>query len=349
LTVQQAKSSVYHAELKKLRPEIVKLGKSVKGQFGVYVKHIESGAELAIEADKIYPLGSVFKVALMAEVYRQAHEGLLSMDEEVELEKRHYCIGSGILQYLSPGLKLKVRDLLTLMMIANDNTASQMLWKRVGVQSVNMFLRDLGLAKTIIYLPFREEYLMSMGYGPFKDLTIVEAARRWHGLSDIDRMKVMSEVDKEAANLSVDDFRRGYQLIYGVKDEKRYLTQRAYDEVFDNQGTPREIGFLLERIFKREVVSKKACDEMLDILMVPQAVSTVPRSLSPDTPVISRAAGDSAGSVNEAGVIFTSPTSHIVFTCFYKRLEEGWAEKARSVQSSLSKLIHDSFVRLRPR
>jgi len=340
---------VYHSELKKLRPEIVKLSKSVKGQFGFYVTHLESGAELAIEADKIYPLGSVFKIALMAEVHRQAHEGLLSMDEEVELENRHYCIGSGVLQYLSSGLKLKVRDLLTLMMIANDNTASQMLWKRVGVQSVNMFLRELGLAKTTIYLPFREEYLMSMGYGPFKDLSIVEAARRWHGLSDMDRMKVIGEVDKEAARLSVEAFRRGYQLIYGVKDEKRYLTQRAYDEVFDNQGTPREVGYLLERILRREVVSKEACDEMLDILMVPQAVSTIPRSLSPDTHVISRATGDSAGSVNEAGIIYASPSSHVIFTCFYKRLEEGWAERARLVQSNISKLIHDTFVRIRPR
>jgi len=86
-------------ELSRLKAEIVKISKDVKGQMGLYMRHVESGKEVAIDADKIFPLGSVFKLAVMMEVFRQVDEGLLDMDEKLRLESRNYCIGSGILQY----------------------------------------------------------------------------------------------------------------------------------------------------------------------------------------------------------------------------------------------------------
>ena len=190
MTAEKGKTDT-DLEMAKLRSEIVRLSKEVKGQMGLYMKHVESGKQISIDGDKIYPLGSVFKMPLMVEVFRQADSGLISMDEKLKLEARNYCIGSGILQYLSPGLELTVRDLVTLLIIATDNTASEILWKRIGIQRVNMLIRELGLAKTSIYLPWREGFLLTMGMGPFKDKSVQEAARAWKGMSDIERMKDM--------------------------------------------------------------------------------------------------------------------------------------------------------------
>src|SRR4030043_187950 len=218
----------------------------------------------------------------MVEAYRQVNEGLLSMDEKIKLENRHYCIGSGILQYLTPGLELTVKDLVTLMIVATDNTASEMLWKRIGIQSVNMLIRDLGLAKTSIYLPWREGFLLTMGKGPFKDTAVQEAGRKWKGFSDLDRMKILNEIDAECANLSIEDFRREYENLYGMKEEKKFRTKREYDQVFDNLGTPREIGIMLEKTLKGEVVSKEASKEMLGMMMRDSGYSSVPHYLSDD-------------------------------------------------------------------
>jgi len=333
-------------ELARLRTEILKISKDVKGQFGFYLKHVESGKEIAIDADKIFPLGSVFKIPLMVEVFRQVDAGLISMDEKIKLEPRNMCIGSGILQYLSPGLELTVRDLITLMIIATDNTASEMLWKRVGIQSVNMLIRDLGLAKTSIYLPWREGFLLTMGKGPFKELASVEAARKWKGMTDMERMKVLNDIDREYSSLTVTDFRNQYENLYGMKEEKKFKMQREYDQVFDNVGTPREIGVILEKILKEEVVSPARSKEMLAMLVRAHSGSSIPQFLSEDVPVAAKA-GITAGSVNNAGIIYVSSKAHVVLCVFFKRLEEKNPEKAQMAEGRIARLIYDHFSRVR--
>ena len=334
------------ADLSKLKMEIIKISKEIKGQMGFYMKHVESGKEIAIDADKIFPLGSVFKIPLMVEVFRQVDAGLISMDEKIRLESRNMCIGSGILQYLTPGTELTVRDLLTLMIIATDNTASEMLWKRIGIQSVNMLIRDLGLAKTSIYLPWREGFLLSMGKGPFKDLTSVEAARRWKGMPDIERMKVLNDIDRDYAGLSIEEFRNKYENLYGIKEEKKFKMQREYDQVFDNLGTPREIGVMLEKILKGEVVSAQMSKDMLSMLMRDHTGSSFPQFLSEDVPVAAKA-GITAGSVNNAGIIFASSRSHIVLCVFFKNLQEKNPEKAQMFEAKVARLIYDNFSRVK--
>ncbi|HJX04769.1 MAG TPA: serine hydrolase [Thermoplasmata archaeon] len=343
---EKAKHHPANPELAKLKAEIVKVSKEVKGQMGLFMKHVESGQEISIDADKVFPLGSVFKIPLMVEVLRQVDKGLLSMDEKIKLETRSYCIGSGVLQYLSPGLELSVRDLLTLMIVVTDNTASQMLWKRVGIQSVNMLIRELALAKTTIYLPWREGFLLTMGKGPYKDLTSYEAVCNWKGLSDLERMKIINEIDRDYANLSIEEFRKQYESLYGVMEEKKFKTQREYDQVFDNIGTPKEIGTILEKILKGEIVSAQRSAGMLALMMRSTTSSTMPQLLSPEVPVAAKA-GITAGSVNNAGVIFISSTSHVVLCVFFKHLEEKSPEKAQAAQARMARMIYDHFSRVR--
>ncbi len=346
MTIEKSKKSSSNTELTKLRSEILKTARDVKGQLGLYMKHVESGREMAIDADKIFPLGSVFKIPIMVEVYRQVNEGLISMDEKIKLENRNYCIGSGILQYLSPGLELTIRDLITLMIIATDNTASEMLWKRIGIQRVNMLIRELGLAKTSIYLPWREGFLLTMGKGPFKNLSVQEAGRKWKGLSDLDRMKILNEIDTEFANLSIEDFRREYENLYGMKEEKKFRTQREYDQVFDNLGTPREIGILLEKVLKGEVVSRESSKEMLAMMMRNIGSSSLPDYLSEDVVVASRS-GVTAGTVNNAGIIYVNSNSHIVLCVFFKMLGEKIPDRAQTADAKIARLVYDHFSRVK--
>ena len=346
MSAEKARQTGPSLELAKLRQEITKISKEVKGQMGLYMKHVESGKELAIDADKIFPLGSVFKIPVMMEVFRQANDRILSMDEKLLLENRSLCIGSGILQYLSPGTEFTIRDLVALMIIATDNTASEMLWKRIGIQRVNMLIRELGLARTSIYLPWREGFLLTMGKGPFKDLSVQEAARTWKGLSDHDRMKALDEIDAEFSNLSIDEFRSEYENLYGMKEEKKFRTQREYDQVFDNIGTPREIGILLEKVLRGEVVSKEASKNMLNLMLRSMSGSSLPQYLSDDVRVAARS-GITAGSVNNAGIIYVNSNSHIVLCIFCKRLEEKNPERAQMAEAKIARLIYDYFSKVK--
>jgi len=221
-----------------------------------------------------------------------------------------------------------------------------MLWKRIGIQRVNMLIRELGLAKTSIYLPWREGFLLTMGKGPFKDMLVQEAGRKWKGFSDLDRMKILNEIDTEFANLSIEDFRREYENLYGLKEEKKFRTQREYDQVFDNLGTPREIGILLEKTLKGEVVSREASKEMLGMMMRNLGSSSVPYYLSDDVVVASRS-GVTAGSVNNAGIIYVNSNSHIILCVFFKRLGEKSPEKAQIAEAKIARLVYDYFSRVK--
>lgn len=335
------------SDLTRLKSELLKMAKDVKGHLGLFIKHVESGREITVDADKTFPLASVFKLGVMVETFRQIEEGSISLEERIELEPRHYCIGEGVMQYLSPGLKPTVGDLLSLMIIATDNTASEMLWKRIGIQRVNMLMRELGLAKTSIYIPYRESFLMSMGYGPLKDRTIPEAARAWSGMSDVERMKTLNETERESAGLSIEDFRNRYAGIYGVRAEKKFKTQRVYDEVFDNLSTPREIGIILEKILKNEVVSPQACQAMLKLLMRQKDPTSMSYLLSPDTPVALKS-GWTAASLTNAGIIFISAKSHVILCTFFNKVEEGHFEKTLDVEARIARAVYDYFSRIRP-
>ncbi|UCE91370.1 MAG: serine hydrolase [Methanobacteriota archaeon] len=348
MTPGRKKQSSTSSDMAKLKSDIVKTSKEVKGQMGLYMKHMESGRTISVNQDKIYPLAGVFKLAVMVETFRQADAGMISLDERIELETRHYCIGEGLLQYLQPGLKPTVRDLLSLMIISTDNTASEMLWKRIGIQRVNMLIRELGLAKTSIYIPYRESYLMSMGYGPYKNLSIPDAARKWKSLSDIERMKALNETEREAANLPIEEFRSKYEGLYGVRAQKRLKTQRIYDEAFDNFGTPREIGVLLEKIVDHDIVSPDACEMMLSLLMRQNSSASMSCLLSPDIKFALKS-GDTACSLANAGVIYVSTDSHVVLCCFFKDLQEGDKEKAVLAQARIARSVYEYFSSVRSR
>jgi beta-lactamase class A len=90
----------------------------------------------------MYPTASVFKLAIMVEAFAQASEGHLSLDDRHELERSDQLGGTGVLGDLNAGLRLTVHDLVTLMIIASDNTATNMLLDLVGgVDPVNQRIR----------------------------------------------------------------------------------------------------------------------------------------------------------------------------------------------------------------
>jgi beta-lactamase class A len=107
--------------------------------------HVQSGAELAVNARELFPTASVFKVPVMVDVFRQAEEGRFAITDRLYLEDSHKTLASGVLQTLDAGLTPTIHDLLTLMTIVSDNTATTLLVDLVGVDRINATMTALGL------------------------------------------------------------------------------------------------------------------------------------------------------------------------------------------------------------
>ncbi|MCL5040505.1 MAG: class A beta-lactamase-related serine hydrolase [Firmicutes bacterium] len=134
-----------------IKERIQEIAGRVQWTFGLAVKHLESGEEIHLGAEEAFPAASVIKVPIMAEVFRQAEEGKFRLDQRIKLTAEDQVGGSGILQTLTPGIELPVLDLVTLMIIVSDNTATNMLLDLVGIENVNSYMTALGLKNTVVY------------------------------------------------------------------------------------------------------------------------------------------------------------------------------------------------------
>jgi beta-lactamase class A len=132
---------------------IQQLAKQFSGELGVFAKHLGTGETIAWNADKRFPAASVIKVAIMAEAFDQIAREILAPDAVARVRGDAKVGGSGILRELHDDAEVTVRDLIRLMIVLSDNTATNLLLERVGVVAVNTRMDALGLKQTRIFRP----------------------------------------------------------------------------------------------------------------------------------------------------------------------------------------------------
>jgi beta-lactamase class A len=132
--------------LSRLQSNMERITKSVAADWGIYVKCLETGEEIAINAEKPMDTMSVIKIPLMVEAFRQIEAGRFSLSDNVTLKDSDKRPGTGVIRSLDPGAVLTIKDLLTLMIIVSDNTATDLIYEKVGgVKPVNELMQSLGL------------------------------------------------------------------------------------------------------------------------------------------------------------------------------------------------------------
>ena len=119
--------------------------------FGLAFYDLESGRSYAIEGERHLPCASIFKLWLLAELYRMAEAGELSLEEEWTYEEEDFRAGSGVLIHLEPGsTRLSLASFAKLMMMYSDNAATDKILKRVGLERLQRFTAEFGFADTFI-------------------------------------------------------------------------------------------------------------------------------------------------------------------------------------------------------
>ncbi|MBZ5551471.1 MAG: class A beta-lactamase-related serine hydrolase [Acidobacteriia bacterium] len=122
-----------------------------KGNVALAAKNLRTGELIEINAREEVQTASVIKLPIMVEAFYQAQEGRTPLDSLLLLDKANLVQGSGILQDLSDGLILPLRDALTLMIALSDNTATNMVIDSVGIDAVNSRMERLGLVHTRLF------------------------------------------------------------------------------------------------------------------------------------------------------------------------------------------------------
>jgi beta-lactamase class A len=137
------------APLQRLEAAIQRTTRSVNAAWGIYVKSLESGEEIAIDADRQMETMSTIKIPLMIEAFEQIKSGRFKLTDKYTFVEADSQPGTGTIQRLDPGAVMTVKDLITMMVIVSDNTATEVLYRMVGgPDAVNARMDALGLKNT---------------------------------------------------------------------------------------------------------------------------------------------------------------------------------------------------------
>jgi beta-lactamase class A len=130
--------------------------------------------------------------------------------------------------------------------------------------------------------------------------------------------RMIEESDNTATNMLVDILGFGYInqkfVEFGLKstDLRRGIMDLKWrDAGIENYTTPDEMCFLLEKIYKKELVSKEASEQMLEFLKKQKVNDRLPRML-PDDVEVAHKTGTLRGTISDCGIIFTPEGDFVI-------------------------------------
>ena len=121
------------------------------GGVALYAHNLKTGETASLQPDLPVKTASIIKIGILLDAAEQICAGKATLDERLVLTKANQVEGSGVLGELTPPIALTLRDVLTLMVILSDNTATNMAIDRLGLAHINATLGAAGLKQTWLY------------------------------------------------------------------------------------------------------------------------------------------------------------------------------------------------------
>ena len=136
------------AELRaKFEKRVQEIASHVDGVVGYTIVDLTSGERIGHLDTASFPTASAIKLAIVYELFKQAEEKRIDLEEKVTLDRRQAVGGTGVLVEMGTPT-LSIRDYAVLMVTLSDNTATNVLIDRLGMDKIAARMRGLGLNAT---------------------------------------------------------------------------------------------------------------------------------------------------------------------------------------------------------
>jgi len=263
-----------------VRSEIERLADATGGIVGVAATDLATGRHIGYREDELFPTASVIKLPLLVTLYEDAIAGRIDLSERVTYREDTKVAGSGVLQFLDDGLNPTLRDLAVLMMSVIDNTATDLLFDRVGKARIESTMDRLGLES--IRAPFDiREMLME--------------------LVDMDHTRPGG----------YDELRRLLRLSAG-SGGRSMIPEQA------DRTTPADMCRLLELIESRAILDPDSCTAIVELLKRIQSATRIP-GLLPKGTVVAHKTGSYRRLRNDVGIVY-APSGPYTVALFAREL-----------------------------
>lgn len=290
-----------------LKSKMETIAHGVSADWGIYVKSLDTGEEIAINADAVMDTMSAIKIPLLVDVYRQVDAGKIDPSLRIAMATADKRFGTGVLRTLDPGLELSFHDALMLMIIQSDNTGTDMAFSHAGgPDHVTQTMGQLGLNS-----------IKATGttYDWFRALAAAG--------------------DPAWAKLSPEElFTRGFPDKLTDADVERFHFEGKHPF---GLSSARDMGKLLEWIATNRAASEKSCKEMMRMMGLQQMRTRIPKYMDDETLVPHKTGDFPPYIANDVGFIET-PVGRVVVVFFsahhrgyYSELEDAIARMSEQV------------------
>ncbi len=151
VTAQSQSTQPVSGEDAQLDQQIKAIASAHHGHIALYAHNLRTGQTASLLPDEPVQTASVIKMGILLDAAEQIRAGKATLDERIVLTKPNQVAGSGVLGELTPPVAFTLGDVLTLMVVLSDNTATNLAIDRLGLAHINATLRAAGLHQTVLY------------------------------------------------------------------------------------------------------------------------------------------------------------------------------------------------------
>lgn len=225
--------------------------KIITGRVGLYVALFPKGSSspspskiISINPSLQFPLASNFKQAVLLEVLRQADEGKLKLTETFKFTRANQSLG----WYPYDGSP--VMELARRMIQFSDNTATDTLFRRVGLGALQPIADEIGLCHTRLQLPTKAWWTAQAGFGgpDFPKYALVSATRAFAQAPFAARLEIAQRLDAAAQRVGPDTLTKAVEVYFGGRNGGPD-TMGEIDRNLQNASTPFEWARFIQHEF----------------------------------------------------------------------------------------------------
>ena len=135
----------------KLSPRLRKIAGIIKNAAPCHVYFSDLTQKGGLyRGNETMPSASMIKVFILALAYQDIADGTLSRNETFTLTRDNVVGGSGTLQNRAYGTRVPLKELLEKMIIDSDNTATNILIDRLGMENINAYMQAHGYCSSVL-------------------------------------------------------------------------------------------------------------------------------------------------------------------------------------------------------
>jgi beta-lactamase class A len=315
IPVVTASSPKGDAALGRLEREIARLSINSGGVVGATAIHIESGRRVSLNGGERFPMASSYKVPIAVQLLTRVDKGEIKLDQMIEIKQSDLHPGSGTLADLfnKPGVALSVRNLLELMLLISDNSATDVCLRVAGgADAVTARMRSLGIE----------------GINVSGSTAAMIAA--WVGVQLPPEDQLTPQI---------------FDNLYAATTKtSRDEAEKKFNVDPRNTSTPDGMADLLVKIHRKELLKAETGELLLDIMRRCRTGEARLKGVLPANTVVAHKTGTIGGTTNDVGII-TLPDNagHISIAVFVKASEKEVPARERVI-AEIARAAHDFFL-----